>query len=236
MSPHRPGHCRHLSPPCRFILKGVAGDGALAGVVSEQLGSSVSQEEQCEKAQQEAGEKCQAEKHALEEQLESRCKQQQADIQAELNKCRAENTILTGKLRDSQAQIVGVTGWNGTLRGHILRDILRVYDPTGIAFSPDGRLLAIACIDGLKLWEVATGTVVDTKIEQRAPYRKRYRPIKVAFSPSGKELAVVSDNGDHYNAVNLCREEAIFQPGWACWQDDQRGCILAQRQDTCILV
>jgi hypothetical protein len=53
----------------------------------------------------------------------------------------------------------------------------------GVAFSPDGRLLASAADDGrVRLWEVETGTLVRTLTGHIGGYG-------VAFSPNGKLLA-----------------------------------------------
>ncbi|HMY75563.1 MAG TPA: AAA-like domain-containing protein, partial [Blastocatellia bacterium] len=55
---------------------------------------------------------------------------------------------------------------------------------TGVAFSPDGRLLATASFDGkAKLWGVTTGEELKTFAGHAAPL------ISVAFAPDGRRLA-----------------------------------------------
>jgi WD40 repeat protein len=66
---------------------------------------------------------------------------------------------------------------------------------TGVAFSPDGNLLATADADGtIRLWNLATGQAIG------APLRTFNRPSAggvngVAFSPDGNLLATADADG-----------------------------------------
>ena len=59
----------------------------------------------------------------------------------------------------------------------------------GVAFSPDGRLLATASIEGTaRLWDPATGE------HRRTLTGHRGTVYGVAFSPDGRLLATASDD------------------------------------------
>jgi WD40 repeat protein len=55
---------------------------------------------------------------------------------------------------------------------------------SGLAFSPDGRLLAV-CGLGVRAWEVATGR----KVWEAPPAGEPYQTAAVAFAPDGRVLA-----------------------------------------------
>jgi WD40 repeat protein len=60
----------------------------------------------------------------------------------------------------------------------------------GVAFAPDGKTLAGACLDGtVRLWDPATGK------EQAVLKGHTDRTIWVAYSPSGRTLASTSSDG-----------------------------------------
>ena len=69
---------------------------------------------------------------------------------------------------------------------------------TGVAFSPDGKLLATADDDGyVRLWNPATGQPVGTPIpaDPTRSAQGNFGVTGVAFSPDGKLLASADDDG-----------------------------------------
>jgi WD40 repeat protein len=76
-----------------------------------------------------------------------------------------------------------------TLRGH--RDMIR-----GLAFSPDGKLLASASPEAVFLWNASTGAeVLAFKGHNPAARYPMGGAVAVVFSPDGKQLASTGNDG-----------------------------------------
>jgi WD40 repeat protein len=89
--------------------------------------------------------------------------------------------IAAGSYQDAGAWQVDVYG---VADGKRLRSFSHgACDPARGAFSPDGRLLATTCDDGLRVWEVATGAQL-AAVSERLGYTSA-----LAFSPTGRWLA-----------------------------------------------
>ena len=79
----------------------------------------------------------------------------------------------------------GINLWDvhtGNLKNTITAGIER-FDASGVAFSPDGNIIAIGIYDTVHLWDVATGTLKSTLTGHTGSVRS------VAFSPDGNTIA-----------------------------------------------
>jgi WD40 repeat protein len=107
---------------------------------------------------------------------------------------------------DANDQMVWFGGADGSLRGWSIDALIGLKDTTidtaeriftghtdsvmSLAISPDGRQMATASWDKtIKLWDYATGQVIQTLDEHTAPV------WGVSFSPDGKELATSAEDG-----------------------------------------
>jgi WD40 repeat protein/nucleoside phosphorylase len=91
---------------------------------------------------------------------------------------------------------------------------------TGVAFSPDGTLLAACSTDSrLNVWNVADGSLVRSKAT-------RGRPRALAFAPDGRHVAVATDGG-MVDMIRVADGERIYllahlRSGWAVVTPDGR--------------
>jgi WD40 repeat protein len=86
--------------------------------------------------------------------------------------------------RENPVQVLNLE--TRTVRTNLVIDILPGFTA---AFSPDGRMLAVIYQDdSIRLWDVATGTLIGTCTGHKQPV------FSVAFSPDGKTLATASDD------------------------------------------
>ncbi|MGO8888285.1 MAG: AAA family ATPase [Streptosporangiaceae bacterium] len=96
----------------------------------------------------------------------------------------------------SRGGILAVSGsrgtvrlWNALTRRPIGSPIASHHSVTGLALSPDGKILAVAA-DGLQLWSTATGQ----RIGGTLPAADAGGPV--AFSPDGSLLAAIGTDGE----------------------------------------
>jgi WD40 repeat protein/Leucine-rich repeat (LRR) protein len=83
--------------------------------------------------------------------------------------------------------------------------------PVNVAFSPDGKILASATGDGVKLWDIGTGKHTATLEDDRGIW-------SMAFSPDGKTLALASGpfgmgwNPEMKEGFDPTMEDALRKP------------------------
>src|SRR5262249_26418445 len=85
----------------------------------------------------------------------------------------------------------GVRGWDAA-SGKVVREVEGVADARGgMAFSPDGRFLALASgLDAVRLFEVESGRLVRSM--GASPRQEYPLPVPLAYSPDGRTIAVGS--------------------------------------------
>jgi WD40 repeat protein len=83
----------------------------------------------------------------------------------------------------------------------------------GLAFSPNGKLLAVATFSGVLLWDTVTGTRV---AELTPPAQDVDDVAAMAFSPDGKLLATGSSYGSTPIQVwNLATRKPVLTPRYS---------------------
>ena len=82
-----------------------------------------------------------------------------------------------------------VTLWDAARGGRIIAALESAGNSYGLAFSPDGRILATAGSDSVDLWDVVR------RVKIIALQQRGVGAACLAFSPDGSPLAV--GNGDH---------------------------------------
>jgi WD40 repeat protein/transcriptional regulator with XRE-family HTH domain len=79
-----------------------------------------------------------------------------------------------------------------------------------VAFSPDGKILAVGSPDGARLWDIATGHQIGKPLDTGLPDSDLTSSI--AFSPDGKALAVAGPDGAWlWNTVSGHQKDESFQ-------------------------
>ncbi len=88
--------------------------------------------------------------------------------------------------------------------GALIRALPAGFEPTDVALSPTGKLLALGNADGLHLYEVSSGNKLRTM-------RPEYSPDAVGFHPDGH--IVYSSDPFHHNAFDVASGKQIAEFG-----------------------
>jgi RNA polymerase sigma factor (sigma-70 family) len=112
----------------------------------------------------------------------------------------SDGTRLASAGQDGAVTVYDLTTGKETARlNRPTKDTHRVFQPAGLTFSPDGKLLAATCAEmanlqirgALTLWDMTTGRAVwEVRPDTREPI-----PVATAFSPDGKTLAWDTTDG-----------------------------------------
>jgi WD40 repeat protein len=93
----------------------------------------------------------------------------------------------------------GQEGFEGTTR-ELTRDAPQVY---ALAFSGDGTVLASHDAQGLKIWNVQSGRLIQALRENCKTLSKKHPPSGIAFHPTRPLLAVVTPSGHAFRILDL---------------------------------
>ena len=108
---------------------------------------------------------------------------------------------------------VSGTGYRTILQNVGTGEIIDTLEGSGVAFSPDGTILATVLKREVKLWDVATRTNIAT-LEDDAPGSWIWNIYSTAFSPDGTTLATGATD-QRFGLWNLATQEKIAHRGWA---------------------